>query len=204
MLQLIALISYWLVGCGGGAISSSTPSQPSHTSNTSPAVSVLTSPRNATLVSGAQQQFTATVSNTPNVAVTWSATAGIVSSSGLFTAPAVSTATPVIVTATSRADTNMSSLATLMVTPSIQAPPPVEHTVALSWKASTNSNVISYSVYRSTISGASYGLLSSAISGETYVDPAVQSGATYYYVVTAVDDQGRESSYSSQAAITIP
>jgi hypothetical protein len=204
MLQLIALISYWLVGCGGGAISSSIPSQPSHTSNTSLPVSVSTSPRNATLASGAQQQFTATVSNTPNIAVTWSATAGTVNSSGLFTAPAVSTATAVIVTATSRADTNMSSLANLMVTPSIQAPPPVEHTVALSWKASTNSTVISYSVYRSTISGASYGLLSSAISGETYVDPAVQSGATYYYVVTAVDDQGRESSYSSQAAITIP
>jgi fibronectin type 3 domain-containing protein len=98
----------------------------------------------------------------------------------------------------------MSGLATLMVNPSVQAQSPVEHTVALSWKASTNSNVISYSVYRSTISGASYGLLSSAISGQAYVDPAVQSGATYYYVVTAVDDQGRESSYSSQAAITIP
>jgi len=204
MFQLIALISYWFVGCGGGAISSSTPSQPSHTSNTSLPVSVSTSPRNATLVSGAQQQFTATVSNTPNIAVSWSATAGTVNSTGLFTAPAVSTATPVIVTATSRADTNMSGLATLMVNPSVQAQSPVEHTVALSWKASTNSNVISYSVYRSTISGTSYGLLASAISGETYVDQAVQSGATYYYVVTAVDDQGRESGYSSQTAITIP
>jgi hypothetical protein len=51
------------------------------------AVSVSISPSNATVVSSATQQLMALVSNTPNAAVTWSATAGTVNSSGLFTAP---------------------------------------------------------------------------------------------------------------------
>jgi hypothetical protein len=35
------------------------------------------------------------------------------------------------------------------------------------------------------------------------VDTTVQSGATYYYVATAVDANG-ESGYSNQAAAVIP
>jgi hypothetical protein len=37
-----------------------------------------------------------------------------------------------------------------------------------------------------------------------HTDQTVQSGTKYYYVVTAVDDQGRESAYSDQVALTIP
>jgi hypothetical protein len=48
------------------------------------------------------------------------------------------------------------------------------------------------------------GLLASAIGGVNYIDQAAQSGATYYHVVTAVDDQGRESAYSNQAVMTLP
>ena len=82
--------------------------------------------------------------------------------------------------------------------------PPVQHSVALSWKASTNTHVVSYNVYRSTISGSSYGLSASALGSANYTDQTVQSGATYYYVVTAVDDQGRESTYSNQTNTPIP
>ena len=82
--------------------------------------------------------------------------------------------------------------------------PPVQHSVALSWKASTNTHVVSYSVYRSSISGSSYALSASAIGGLSYSDQSVQSGTTYYYVVTAVDDQGQESKYSTQVSTIIP
>jgi Domain of unknown function (DUF4082)/Viral BACON domain len=261
-------------------------------------VTVSTSPLTATLVSGAKQQFTATVGNTSNSAVTWSATAGAISSSGLFTAQTVLTATPVTVTATSQADSNVNSSAYLTVnpvapvlavnptslsfaaqvgassptpasvnitntgggslnytgasdqpwlmlsgasgtapsvigvTPSITGlkagsytghvtltgggtmksvtvaltvtAPPVQPTVALSWKASVGPNVVSYSMYRSNIAGSSYALLASAIGGLNYIDQTVQSGAKYYYVVTAVDDQGRESGYSNQMVLTVP
>jgi hypothetical protein len=49
--------------------------------------------------------------------VTWSATAGTVNSSGLFTAPTVSSPTSVTVTATSLADTSKSSSAAFTVNP---------------------------------------------------------------------------------------
>jgi len=79
------------------------------------------SPTAATVTSGSTQQFSATVTGSTNTAVTWSATAGSVSSSGLFTAPTVSTNTTVTVTATSQALTSQSASATVTVTPS--APP---------------------------------------------------------------------------------
>jgi fibronectin type 3 domain-containing protein len=59
-------------------------------------------------------------------------------------------------------------------------------------------------MYRSTISGSSYGLSASAISGLTFIDQSVQPGTRYYYVVTAVDDQGRESAYSNETIAAIP
>jgi hypothetical protein len=83
--------------------------------------SVSISPTAATVASGGTQQFTATVTGSSNTAVTWTATAGSISTSGLFTAPAVSTNTSVTVTATSQALPGQTASATVTVTPS--APP---------------------------------------------------------------------------------
>ncbi len=47
-------------------------------------------------------------------------------------------------------------------------------------------------------------LNSSPQAGTTYVDSTVQSGTTYYYVVTAVSSSGAESSYSNQATAVVP
>ncbi len=41
-------------------------------------------------------------------------------------------------------------------------------------------------------------------SSTAYTDSTVQSGTTYYYVVTAVDSSGSESNYSNQATAVIP
>jgi fibronectin type 3 domain-containing protein len=84
------------------------------------------------------------------------------------------------------------------------APPPVQHMVLLSWHAPTAGKVVSYSMYRSSIKGGSYGLLASAIGGTAYTDQSAQSGTPYYYVVTAVDNQGRESVYSDEMRAAIP
>jgi Putative Ig domain len=81
-------------------------------------VSVVVSPGSATLTSGESQQFSAAVQGTGNTAVMWSATSGIVSSSGMFTAPAVTSNTSVTVTATSAADTTKKSSASVAVAPS--------------------------------------------------------------------------------------
>jgi Domain of unknown function (DUF4082) len=263
-------------------------------------VSIAAGPSTATMVSGATQQLTALVSNSFNTAVTWKTTAGTIGSAGLFTAPIVTAATVVNVTATSQADpTKMVSVSltvnpvasamsvsptslsfaakvggatltpatvsitktgsgsltftgvsdqswlvlaagsrtapsTLQVSPAIAglkagtytghltltgggttktvtvmltmtAPVVAQHIVALSWKAAAaNAKVVSYSLYRSSISGSSYGLLASAIGSAVYTDQSVQPAAVYYYVVTAVDSTGRESTYSNETKTTIP
>jgi fibronectin type 3 domain-containing protein len=80
----------------------------------------------------------------------------------------------------------------------------VQHSAALNWSAST-STVSGYNVYRSTVSGSSYGKVnSSLVSGLTYTDTSVVSGTTYYYVTTAVDSNGSESTYSNEVSAPIP
>jgi len=81
---------------------------------------------------------------------------------------------------------------------------PVAHSAGLSWIASP-STVMGYNVYRATISGGSYTLLNSSLVPMTqYSDANVQSGQTYYYVVTAVDSSNNESIHSNQVSATIP
>jgi hypothetical protein len=78
----------------------------------------------------------------------------------------------------------------------------IAHSVLLNWGASTTPNV-TYRVYRSNTSGGPYTLLSSPGTATTYTDNAVQSGLSYFYVVTAVNSGG-ESGYSNQAQAAIP
>jgi hypothetical protein len=80
----------------------------------------------------------------------------------------------------------------------------VSHSVALSWTAST-STVAGYNVYRGGVSGGPYTKQDSSLVAPTsYTDTAVQTGLTYYYVVTAVDSSGVESVYSNEVSAAIP
>jgi HYDIN/CFA65/VesB-like, Ig-like domain/Abnormal spindle-like microcephaly-assoc'd, ASPM-SPD-2-Hydin len=82
---------------------------------------------------------------------------------------------------------------------------PVQHSVALTWNPSTSSNVVGYNLYRGSVPGGPYTKLNSALDpGTSDTDTAVQSGQTYYYVVTAVDSSGTESLFSNQVQATIP
>jgi len=86
-------------------------------------VSVSVTPTAATLYGGQTQQFSATVLNTSNTAVTWSISpsgSGTISTSGLYTAPSsISTQQSVTVTATSQAEPTVSSSATVTLMPPI-------------------------------------------------------------------------------------
>jgi fibronectin type 3 domain-containing protein len=65
--------------------------------------------------------------------------------------------------------------------------------------------VSGYNVYRSTTSGSGYAKVNgSLVAAVNYTDSTVQNGTTYYYVTTAVDGSGNESSYSNQATAVIP
>ncbi|MGB7845629.1 MAG: Ig-like domain-containing protein [Candidatus Acidiferrum sp.] len=77
-------------------------------------------PTSANLLEGASQQFSATVAGSSNTSVTWSATGGTISSTGLYVAG--SAAGNFAVTATSVTDSTKSAQASVAVTAS--APPP--------------------------------------------------------------------------------
>jgi hypothetical protein len=98
----------FLIGCGGGY---NTPPPP--------AVSVTVNPTAVTLVGGGSQTFTATVANdsTTYPGVTWTASTGAVSATGVYTAPQPVTTTTATVTATSKADATKSATATVTLTP---------------------------------------------------------------------------------------
>ena len=84
------------------------------------AVHVSISPASVNVFSALTQQFTATVTNSDNTKVVWSTTKGKVSSTGLYTAPVVSSDTTVSVTATSVADPTKSATATVTVMPPVK------------------------------------------------------------------------------------
>jgi hypothetical protein len=81
---------------------------------------------------------------------------------------------------------------------------PVQHLVAVTWNASP-STVSGYNVYRSTVSGSAYTKInSSLVAGLSYSDSTVQNSTTYFYVTTAVDSNGLESSFSNEMSAPIP
>jgi Abnormal spindle-like microcephaly-assoc'd, ASPM-SPD-2-Hydin len=81
----------------------------------------------------------------------------------------------------------------------------IQHTVELSWDASTSTSITGYNVYRATSAAGPYSKVNpSPNAAMNYSDSTVQSGQTYYYVTTAVNSSGEESSYSNQVTAQIP
>ncbi len=77
--------------------------------------------------------------------------------------------------------------------------------VSLSWTASQSPGTTGYNIYRSRTSGGPYTQINTNLDpGTNYNDQGVQDGVTYYYVTTAVNNQGQESSYSNEASATVP
>jgi hypothetical protein len=82
-------------------------------------------------------------------------------------------------------------------------PPPVSHSVTLSWTASTTPSIDGYRIYRATADGGPYVQVATGITTTSYLDAAVTAGSTYYYVATAYNVDG-ESVYSNQATAVVP
>jgi len=81
----------------------------------------------------------------------------------------------------------------------------VQHRVELSWSASTSTSVAGYNVYRATSATGSYSRINTVLNPSmNYSDGTVQSGQSYYYVTTAVDSSGVESTYSNQVQAVVP
>jgi fibronectin type 3 domain-containing protein len=82
-----------------------------------------------------------------------------------------------------------------------------QHAVTLTWKAPELVKGIpiqGYNIYRSVTRSGPYALVASRVPSTTYSDSIVNSGKTYFYVVTAVDQSGSESKYSEEVSVHIP
>lgn len=75
------------------------------------------------------------------------------------------------------------------------------HNVALSWNASTSSNISGYNVYRAayaTSSCGSFAKINPTLNTTTlYTDSSVADGGAYCYATTAVNTSNQESGYSN-------
>jgi TolB protein len=79
--------------------------------------------------------------------------------------------------------------------------------IALIWDANSEEDLDGYNVYRATESFSGISDMDpvnggSLLSGTDYTDTGLENGTTYYYRLTAVDENGNESSTSSQLEIT--
>jgi hypothetical protein len=139
-------------------------------------VTVQISPADPSVAPGGKLQFTATVSNTSNTAVTWSASAGSISSNGLFTAPASTSTKSITVTATSKAQTSAQAtsaialtstvftIATLSVPPAVKATPYLEPLTASGGQTPYQWSIASGSLPAGLQLDASTGTLSGSAS----------------------------------------
>src|ERR1022692_1492763 len=79
-----------------------------------------------------------------------------------------------------------------------------QHSVALTW-TDYGSGIAGYNVYRGSATGGPYARINSELaSSPEYEDDTVACGQTYYYVTTAVNQNGGESAYSNEAQEVIP
>lgn len=73
----------------------------------------------------------------------------------------------------------------------------------LMWNANTETDVVGYKIYRATASGA-YGAPVATLDKVTsYVATGLQTGTTYFFVITAFDSAGNESAFSNEVSKSI-
>ncbi len=73
--------------------------------------------------------------------------------------------------------------------------------VGLKWTPANGA--VLYKIYRSVSSGGHYNLIAST-TDDSYIDPSVRIGETYYYVLKSVGTDNKESDYSEERYIKVP
>jgi hypothetical protein len=77
--------------------------------------------------------------------------------------------------------------------------------IRLAWDPNPEVRVTGYNVYRSLSSRTGYTRINKGLVAQNeFVDTAGQRGVRYYYVVTAVDAQGKESAHSNEVTALAP
>jgi hypothetical protein len=179
-----------------------------HGGPSTPGVSSVTlSPSSASLSPSGKMQFTATVQGkTTNDSVTWTASTGMITSSGAYTAPA----TPGFakVTATSNADPTKAAFATVTVTTAPVPPPPSTVVTSVTVSPSTASSITTSTLpFTATVQGTTSNKtvtwkasLGSITTSGMYTAPANTGTAT----VTATSNADPTKSASAIVSVTAP
>lgn len=172
-------------------------------------VAVQVAPGTVQLNGGETHQFSASVTHSANTAVTWTITSGggTISSSGLYTAPAViSSQTTATITATSEADDTKTGTATITLMPVVVQVSPSTPTVSLlgtrqftaTVTGSTNT-AVTWSVTGTGCTGGECGTIDSA---GLYTGPwCVPSPATVSVTATSVADPTKTASAVATTAV---
>src|SRR6266568_3738831 len=84
-----------------------------------------------------------------------------------------------------------------------QLPVQADGSVTLAWDPSTDTNVVSYTVYYGTASGAYANSLSAGPSTTATVT-GLLAGTTYFFAATAVNSTGLESPFSNETSYSVP
>ena len=164
--------------------------------SSTPVVQVAIAPTSATVASGGTKQFTDTVTGTTRTAVNWSASAGTVSTSGLYTAPTVSVNTSATVKATSVADSTKSATASITITP----PPPSGTNPNFSLSATPPSQTV---VRGSTVKYTTKVTPSSGFAGSVaFAVNGLSGGASASFSPASVTVSGTTSASSTMTIAT--
>ncbi|MBX9659750.1 MAG: choice-of-anchor D domain-containing protein [Nitrospiraceae bacterium] len=91
---------------------------------------------------------------------------------------------------------------TVAITLTVNAP--ATSSATLTWNANTESDLAGYKIYRATTSGG-YGAPIATLQGNitTYIAAGLQSGTTYFFVITSYDSAGNESPRSNEVSKSI-
>jgi hypothetical protein len=201
-----------LAGCGGGGGGGSVGPPPSPSPPPPAAIQVLVSPKSSSVVLGNTANFSASVTNTADTAVSWSvngvaggnAVIGTITSAGVYTAPAdLPSPATVTITATSQADPTKSDGAAGTVTSDIAlnvtpSGTNVELGAATAFHAAINSGGHPDTAVRWSISGgACPGSCGVVDASGNYTAPGVLPTATSVTVTAqSVADPSKQASVS--------
>ena len=168
-----------------------------------PAVGISVSPGSVALQSGQSKQFAATVTGTSNTAVTWTAVLGSISSSGIYTAPTVTSQSYDTVSAISVADSTKSASVSVTVT-SASSVPIVGISVSpisLALQSGQSKQFTSAVTGTSNTAVTWTAVLGSISSSGDYTAPAVTSQS--YDTVSAISVADSTKYASSAVTVTI-
>jgi hypothetical protein len=132
-------------------------------------MSIALSPQTVQIAPGATVQFTAAVQNSPQTAVVWSASAGTISPSGLFTAP--TSAGTAVVTAAAAANSGVRMSANISVQSAQVAPPLTIPTSALS-SAQVNAAYSAGIIAQGGVAPYTWSLSSGSLPNGLTLDPS--------------------------------